>query len=72
MPRLGSIKPKELIRRLKRRGFMLDHQTGSHAVLLHSDGARLIVPYHARELKRGLLMSLIKQAGLTPEEFSGL
>lgn len=72
MPRVGSVKPKEFIRKLKRAGFSIDHQTGSHAVLLRADGTRLVVPVHAREMKRGLLVSLLKQAGLTPEAFQAL
>jgi predicted RNA binding protein YcfA (HicA-like mRNA interferase family) len=29
----------------------------------------LSIPYHSREIKRGLLHAIIKQAGLTVEEF---
>lgn len=72
MPRLGSVKPKEFIRKLKRAGFVLDHHTGSHAILYRKDGVRLVVPVHAREMKRGLLMSLLKQAGLTDAAFQAL
>ena len=67
--RLGSIKPKEFIRRLKKAGFWIDHQTGSHVILLNSEECRVVVPYHIKEMKRGLLFGLIKQAGFTIEEF---
>ncbi len=70
--RPGSTKPKEFIRKLRKRGFIIDHQTGSHVILLHPAGIRLSVPYHAREMKRGLLMGLLKQAGIDPEEFGKL
>ena len=72
MVRLGSVKPKEFIRKLQRFGFAVDHQTGSHVILHHPNGTRLTVPYHAREMKRGLLAALLKQAGLSIEEFNGL
>ena len=72
MARLGSVKPREFIRKLRRADYDLDHQSGSHAVLYHPSGVRLVVPVHAREMKRGLLLSLIKQAGLTPEAFQAL
>lgn len=72
MSRLGSTKPKEFIRKLKRAGFAVDHQTGSHAILRNAAGIRLTVPVHAREMKRGLLMDLLKQAGISGEEFSRL
>lgn len=70
--RLGSIKPKEFIRKMKRGGFVIDHQTGSHVILINSEKIRLSVPYHTKEMKRGLLFGLIKQANLTVEEFQQL
>ena len=72
MSRLGSVKPREFVRKLKRAGFAVDHQTGSHLVLYHPSGVRLVVPMHAREMKRGLLVALIKQAGLSIESFQEL
>ena len=68
-PRLPIIKPREFIRRIKKHGFRIDHQTGSHVILVDNNGHRIVVPYHVKDLKRGLLVSLIKQAGLTIEEF---
>ena len=49
-------------------GFALDRTEGSHMVLIGPTGRRLTVPKH-RELGRGLLRSLIRDAGLTREEF---
>ncbi|MEW6558214.1 MAG: type II toxin-antitoxin system HicA family toxin [Elusimicrobiota bacterium] len=70
--RLGSIKPKEFIHRLQKAGFWIDHQRGSHIVMMNNEKRRIVVPYHIREMKRGLLFGLIKQAGLTIEEFQKL
>jgi len=67
--RLGSVRPREFIRKIQRLGFQIDHQTGSHVVLYHSQRGRLVVPMHSREMKRGLLMALLKQAGLTTDEY---
>jgi hypothetical protein len=37
-----------------------------------SDGRQTVVPYHAaRDLKREVLRAIIRQAGLTPDEFAG-
>jgi len=36
MPRLPTVKPRQAIRVLERVGFEIDHQTGSHVVLLRS------------------------------------
>ena len=60
------------MRVLLRAGFVVDHQAGSHAVLRHPDGRRALIAIHARELKRGTLMGIIKQAGYTLEEFREL
>ena len=70
MPRLPVVKPKMVIRVLKRNGFLVDH-TGSHYVLM-KEKIRVVVPYHNRDLKPGTLASIIAQAGFTVEEFVGL
>ena len=49
-------------------GFSLDRTEGSHMVLIGPIGRRLTVPRH-REPGRGLLRALIRDAGLTREEF---
>jgi predicted RNA binding protein YcfA (HicA-like mRNA interferase family) len=60
-----------VIRALLRDGFVIDHTTGSHYVLIR-EKLRVTVPYHNRDLKRGTLASIIAQAGLTVEEFLDL
>ena len=67
--RLPSVTPKQLIRVFLRAGFVIDRQTGSHVVLRHSDGRRALIAVHNRELKRGTLLGIIKQAGYSTEEF---
>jgi len=61
----------DLVRALRRAGYELDHTEGSHMILVNSAGRRLSVPRH-RELGRGILSKLIKQAGLTRDEFLNL
>ena len=53
-------------------GWRFSRQRGSHMVLV-KDGVpfNLSIPDH-RELDRGLLRGLIRDAGMTPEEFSHL
>ncbi|MFN2243874.1 MAG: type II toxin-antitoxin system HicA family toxin [Anaerolineae bacterium] len=73
MPRLPTVTPRQLVGVLEKVGFEIDHQTGSHVVLLRSsDGARVVVPWHNRDLGRGLTLRIIKSAGLTRDEFSEL
>ena len=70
-PRLPALTPKAVLQVLQRAGFFIHHTTGSHYVLKHAEKPtlRVILPYHNRDLKRGTLQSVIKQAGLTSEEF---
>lgn len=57
--------PKEMIRYLKKSGFEVIGQNGSHVKLRNSEiGRTVIVPYHASELKKGLEQAILKQAGL--------
>ena len=70
MNKLPAVKPRRVIRALQKAGFVIHHVKGSHYSLKHPDtGRRVIVPYHNKELKPGTLDSIIKQAGLTREEF---
>ncbi len=58
----------ELVRAVARIGFVWDRTEGSHMILVGPAGRRLSVPRH-RELGRGLLRALIRDAGLTRGEF---
>jgi predicted RNA binding protein YcfA (HicA-like mRNA interferase family) len=46
----------------------VDHQTGSHIILRHPRMRRLTGPNHP-ELAKGTLRALIREAGITKEEF---
>ncbi len=70
MPRLPNVTSRKVIAALKRAGFEIDHQTGSYVVLYHPlNNRRAVVPYHNRDLGRGLTLRIIKSAGLTRNEF---
>ena len=66
--KLPAVKPKLVIRALRRYGFVVHHTTGSH-YFLKKDKKRLSIPFHNKDMKPGTLASVIKQAGLTVEEF---
>ncbi len=69
MTKLPTIKPRQVIRFLEQNGFVLDHTSGSHFVFYHpSTRRRAVVPSHNRDLPRGTLMSLLREAGFTREE----
>lgn len=69
--KLPAVKPKMVIRALRRNGFAIHHTTGSH-YFLKKDKRRVSVPYHNKDLKPGTLASIVAQAGLTVEEFVDL
>ena len=70
MPKLPIISGKELIKALNKIGYEMDHQTGSHIILRNREVPyrRLTVPNH-KVLAKGTLLAIIKQAGLTRDEF---
>lgn len=68
-PRLPAIKPRQVIRFLEQNGFILDHISGSHYVYYQSASRRrAVVPKHNRDLPKGTLMSLLREAGFTREQ----
>ena len=55
---------KELVKLLQKNGWKLKHVRGSHHIL-RKDGKHISVPVHSgRELGKGLLNRLLKEAGL--------
>jgi len=59
------ITPKEMIRLLKKNGFIEVSQNGSHAKLKNiRTGKQVIVPYHSKTMKKGLEQAILKEAGL--------
>ncbi|NQT81578.1 type II toxin-antitoxin system HicA family toxin [bacterium] len=58
---------------LRKIGYSIDHQTGSHMILRNANPPyrRLTVPDHG-EIAKGTLRSIIRQAGLTVAEFREL
>ena len=73
MTRLPVVSGREAVTAFAKIGYREDRQTGSHIVLRHQNPPyrRLTVPDH-RELAKGTLRSLIREAGLTVEEFAAL
>ena len=57
--------PREMVRLLIQNGFEEVSQNGSHKKLYNSNTNKtIIVPYHSKELKKGLEQAILKQAGL--------
>ncbi|TSC94940.1 MAG: hypothetical protein Athens101428_65 [Candidatus Berkelbacteria bacterium Athens1014_28] len=66
MPKLPSLTPKELIKKLKKFGFELDHTSGSHQIFRNPEtGKRAVVPFHLKNLPKGTFISILREAGLS-------
>jgi len=69
MSGLPRVSGRECARTLARAGFVLKRQEGSHMILRRNTPfAQVVVPDH-RELDRGTLRAIIRQAGLNVEDF---
>jgi predicted RNA binding protein YcfA (HicA-like mRNA interferase family) len=71
MPELRRVSGRETIRALEKLGFEQVRQRGSHAILkkqMPEGDVGCVVPLH-RELAIGTLLGILKQAGVTPDEF---
>jgi predicted RNA binding protein YcfA (HicA-like mRNA interferase family) len=67
MPKLPRVSGAEVVRALGRLGFAVARQRGSH-IVLRRDSSGCVVPNH-RELKTGTLAGVLKQAGVSVEDF---
>ena len=57
--------PREMIKHLKKNGFQEVSQNGSHVKMRNTETRRtVIVPYHSKDLKKGMEQAILKQAGL--------
>ncbi|MHC1731060.1 MAG: type II toxin-antitoxin system HicA family toxin [Bacteroidales bacterium] len=64
-----SLTPKDLVRILKKKGFVLDRSRGSHQIWLHPvSRKRAVVPMHKKDLPAGTLYSILKQAGINKDD----
>ena len=73
--RLPAVNGATVVRALRRGGFVVDRIAGSHHILAYpGDPTRTVtVPVHSgRDLKPGTLRAIIRQAGLSVEDFGEL
>lgn len=74
MPRLPSVKPRELVKSLQKLGFYEHRQRGtSHLVMAHPDGRRAIIAIHSgQDIPKGTLYGILKDIEVSPEELKKL
>lgn len=69
MSKLPSLTPKEIIKILTQKGFVLDRSRGSHQVWFHPiSHKRVIIPMHRKNLPKGTLYAILKQADIDKNE----
>ena len=69
MSKLPRISGRDCVKALAKAGFYFKRQHASHIILRRDDPfAQLVVPDH-KELDKGTLKAIIKQAGLSVDEF---
>ncbi len=73
MSSLPVVSGRDVVTALEKIGYVVDRQRGSHMILRQQDPPhrRLTVPDH-KEVAKGTLRAIIRQVGLTVEEFNDL
>jgi predicted RNA binding protein YcfA (HicA-like mRNA interferase family) len=73
LARLPGARAREIIRALEKAGFETQGQKGGHVSLRNAlTRHTTVVPIHSGEFTRWLLKKIIKDAGLSEEEFRKL
>ncbi|MGV0026922.1 type II toxin-antitoxin system HicA family toxin [Phormidesmis priestleyi] len=69
MSKLPVISGTECVKALEQIGFVVDRQRGSHIILVRVDPRNTVTVPNHKELDRGTLRAIIRQAELSVEEF---
>ncbi|MCY7278060.1 MAG: type II toxin-antitoxin system HicA family toxin [Phormidesmis sp. CAN_BIN44] len=69
MSRLPVISGADCVKAFEQIGFVVDRQRGSHIILVRADPRTTITVPNHKELDRGTLRAVIRQAESTVEEF---
>ncbi|MGE3152913.1 MAG: type II toxin-antitoxin system HicA family toxin [Nitrospiraceae bacterium] len=71
MGRLAGFRYREIVQRLKTLGFQFDRQAaGSHEIWFNSSTHRYTtIPNHPGDMHEGTLRAILKQAGVTADQF---
>ena len=73
MPKLQSVKGKNLVKILNKIGWHLDHIQGSHYILRNENGKKLTVAVHGNsEIPKGTFIGILNDADISKEIFEQL
>lgn len=65
-----TYKPKEVLAKFKKLGFIEDRQSGSHRILYNpKTKQRAVIPFHIKEVPKGTLTAILRESKITKEEF---
>ena len=71
MGRVAGFRYSDVVRKLRKAGFEFErHAAGSHEIWRHPDTRRkTTLVRHPSDIPEGTLRAIIREAGLTPDEF---
>lgn len=73
MTSITVIHPKKMAAILKKLGFRLERQKGSHAYYKHPDGRSTVVPmHHGEDLGKGIIRQILSSIEISAEEYEKL
>jgi predicted RNA binding protein YcfA (HicA-like mRNA interferase family) len=71
MPRLTPLKGKEVVAKLRALGYEGPHAGGRHSRMIHRGSGKIIpIPIHGnKDVSVGLIRAIIREVGITPQEW---
>ena len=69
MPKLKPIPWRKLVKKLKSFGFQGPYQSGKHPYMIKGDLTLTIPNFHSKDISPDLLSRILKQAGVSKEEW---
>jgi predicted RNA binding protein YcfA (HicA-like mRNA interferase family) len=71
MPKLSLLKPQQVVQKLRQLGFAGPIPGGRHARMVHPGTGQIIpIPMHkGKDVSVGLIRTIIREVGITPEEW---
>jgi len=73
MSKLPALTPEKVIKILVQKGFVLDRVKGSHHIYYHPESKRRVtIPFHRKDLPKGTLLEILKQAGISKRDLQEL
>jgi len=69
MSKLPVLTSHKVVSILKKKGFILDRTKGSHQIYRNPETKRMVVvPFHRKDIPKGTLLEILRQAGIGREE----